>query len=77
MMIRKTGQLLAILFAFITTASAQQHDVNVKVSGLGNDTVYLANYYGAKLFYNDTTVAVNGEFTLKARNTMSVESTQL
>ena len=66
-MIRKTGQLLAILFAFATTANAQQHDVKVKVRGLGNDTVYLANYYGAKLFYNDTTVAVNGEFTFKGK----------
>ena len=28
----------------------------VHVDGL-NDTVYLANYYGAKLFYNDTAIA--------------------
>jgi thiol-disulfide isomerase/thioredoxin len=33
-----------------------QNNVTVHVEGLSNDTVYLANYYGAKLFYNDTAV---------------------
>ncbi|MDA9756213.1 DUF5106 domain-containing protein, partial [Flavobacteriales bacterium] len=28
----------------------------VHIDGLSNDTIYLANYYGAKLFYNDTAV---------------------
>ena len=34
-----------------------QNDLVVHVEGLSNDTVYLAHYYGAKLFYNDTAVA--------------------
>ena len=33
-----------------------QNDLTIHVDGLSNDTVYLANYYGAKLFYNDTAV---------------------
>ena len=34
------------------------------MEGLGADTVYLAHYYGAKLFYNDTAVA-NAEGTVR------------
>ena len=34
-----------------------QSTLTVHVDGLSNDTVYLAHYYGAKLFYNDTAVA--------------------
>ena len=42
--------------------------INVKVDGLGSDTVYLAHYYGAKLFYNDTTVAdSHGTFSFKGK----------
>ena len=41
-----------------------QNDLTVHVEGLGADTVYLAHYYGAKLFYNDTAVA-NAEGTVR------------
>ena len=34
-----------------------QNSLVVHVDGLSEDTVYLAHYYGAKLFYNDTAVA--------------------
>ena len=43
--------------AFASTAMWAQNDLVVHVDGLSNDTVYLAHYYGAKLFYNDTAVA--------------------
>ena len=33
-----------------------QNSLVVHVDGLSEDTVYLAHYYGAKLFYNDTAV---------------------
>ncbi|PCJ81455.1 MAG: hypothetical protein COA49_05005 [Bacteroidetes bacterium] len=40
------------------------NNLDVTVEGLGADTVYLANYYGSRLYYSDTTVAdVNGHFT--------------
>ena len=42
------------------------HDLVVHIDGLSNDTIYLANYYGAKLFYNDTAVTdANGTVTLQ------------
>lgn len=31
--------------------------IDVTVSGLGRETVFLANYYGSKLYYTDTTVS--------------------
>ena len=39
------------------TIGQAQNDLTVHVEGLGADTVYLAHYYGAKLFYNDTALA--------------------
>lgn len=39
-------------------AQAQEHrDLQFNISGLKGDTVYLANYYGNRLFYADTAVA--------------------
>ena len=32
------------------------YSIDVTVEGLNNDTVYLAHYYGNKLYYSDTTV---------------------
>ena len=42
-------------------AASSANDLVVHIEGLSNDTIYLAHYYGTKLFYNDTAVAdVNG-----------------
>ena len=41
----------------LVPAIRAQHDVVIHIDGLSHDTVYLAHYYGAKLFYNDTAVA--------------------
>lgn len=53
--------LLSILaFSFAIGAFAQ-HDFTFKISGLSDTTVYLANYFGGKLYYNDTTtIDANG-----------------
>ena len=63
--------LRSVLLALITLASTSmnaQNDLVVHVDGLSNDTVYLANYYGAKLFYNDTAVAdAKGTVTFKGK----------
>jgi len=43
--------------------------VEVTVNGLSNDTVYLANYYGSRLYYSDTTVAdANGHFSFDGKD---------
>ena len=47
-------------FTFLTCAgqiSAQSnHTITLEIEGLSHDTVYLANYYGEKMFYADTAV---------------------
>ena len=58
----KACSLTFALFSFCVHSSMSQNDLTVHVDGLGQDTVYLAHYYGAKLFYNDTTVSdANGK----------------
>tara|TARA_B110000444_G_scaffold260480_1_gene307615 strand:+ start:906 stop:2468 length:1563 start_codon:yes stop_codon:yes gene_type:complete len=66
---------LILLFALCSQSldSLSQTDstfprINVVVEGLSGDTIYLANYYGTKLFYNDTTVAnEHGEFSFAGK----------
>lgn len=58
--------LLAGMLA-LTASDARAQDetykIRVKVNGLADSTVYLANYYGEKLYFNDTTKAdANGYF---------------
>ena len=54
----------------ITNVLGQTTDkVEVTVNGLSNDTVYLANYYGSRLYYSDTTVAdSNGHFSFDGKD---------
>jgi thiol-disulfide isomerase/thioredoxin len=40
-----------------TLSGVSQNKIRVKVNGVANQTVYLANYYGDRLYYNDTTKA--------------------
>ncbi len=55
-------KILLSIFAFSFALGAfAQHDFTFKISGLSDTTVYLANYFGGKLYYNDTTnVDANG-----------------
>ncbi|MBL7952324.1 MAG: redoxin domain-containing protein [Flavobacteriales bacterium] len=41
----------------LTAQDGPKRDVEVTINGLAKDTVYLANYYGSKLYYSDTAVA--------------------
>lgn len=50
LMIAQTG------FAQGHQASSAPYTIDVTVEGLSHDTVYLAHYYGNKLYYSDTTV---------------------
>ena len=36
---------------------AQSHGIDVTIDGISGDTIYLAHYYGNKMYYADTTVA--------------------
>lgn len=63
--------ILSVLSAFLTIPLHGQssNDIHVTVDGLGADTVYLANYYGSRLFYNDTIVAnTDGSFTFPGKS---------
>ena len=59
-----TCALVAVMPCLPMQSAQAQNDLTVHVEGLGADTVYLAHYYGAKLFYNDTAVA-NAEGTVQ------------
>jgi len=53
---------LAVLFSLVLVATAQAQDapkrmIEATITGTGKDTIYLANYYGSKLYYADTAVA--------------------
>tara|TARA_R110002050_G_scaffold297339_2_gene458648 strand:+ start:59983 stop:61440 length:1458 start_codon:yes stop_codon:yes gene_type:complete len=47
---------IILLAIFIATSfgSYAQHDFTFKIDGLSDTTVYLANYFGGKMYYNDT-----------------------
>ena len=49
---------------------AQTYSYQFTVDGVANDTVYLANYFGGKLYYNDTTaVDDKGRFEFSGEGT--------
>ena len=58
-MLKRTLPLLASAF-LLTAASGQDSPkriIEAQIQGLAKgDTVFLANYYGSKLYYNDTAV---------------------
>jgi len=65
------SKILFMALSFIMTSNVlgqTPFNVDVTVTGLSNDTVYLANYYGSRLFYSDTTVAdAQGHFSFKGK----------
>ena len=71
-------QIKSPLFAFlllsafsigsIDTLYAQSHGIDVTIDGISGDTIYLAHYYGNKMYYADTTVAdVSGHIHFNGR----------
>ena len=59
---------LCVVLTTAPLSSWSQNDLVVHIDGLSNDTIYLAHYYGAKLFYNDTAVAdANGTVTFEGK----------
>ena len=65
------SKILFMALSFIMTGTVlcqTPYNVEVTVTGLSNDTVYLANYYGSKLYYSDTTVTdAQGHFSFKGK----------
>jgi len=60
--------ICALSFTNLLAQTSNSNDIVVTVDGLGADSVFLANYYGSRLFYSDTTVAdVNGHFVFKGK----------
>ncbi|HRO39291.1 MAG TPA: DUF5106 domain-containing protein [Flavobacteriales bacterium] len=54
----KNNVLLAAFLGCAAAVSAQQPQrMQFTIEGTANDTIYLANYFGNKLYYSDTTVA--------------------
>jgi thiol-disulfide isomerase/thioredoxin len=67
---RRVKGSFALLMVVGTTMGLAQapHTIQVQVDGLNQDTVYLANYYGNKLYYSDTTVTdAEGRLTFPGR----------
>ena len=64
-----TGLFALLMVTGTVVCHAQvPHTIQVQVKGLNQDTVYLANYYGNKLYYSDTTVTdANGRLTFPGR----------
>jgi thiol-disulfide isomerase/thioredoxin len=60
-----------LLFAFVFlpfTGIAQSYTISGKITGLADTTIYLANYYGNKLYYNDTSrVDSKGMYSFKGK----------
>jgi thiol-disulfide isomerase/thioredoxin len=58
-------QLLILASILLTSSLFSQengYEIKIKVEGINNgDTVYLANYFGKKLYYADTAYSVNDE----------------
>jgi thiol-disulfide isomerase/thioredoxin len=45
-------------FLFVALClDAQEHSIDVTIDGISGDTIFLAHYYGNKMYYADTTVA--------------------
>lgn len=49
--------LAALIALTLPTRGQDQRSLKFHIDGTANDTVYLANYYGNKLYYSDTAVA--------------------
>lgn len=53
----RTTTLILAALALGTVHAQDKRELKFTIEGTGNDTIFLANYYGNKLYYADTTVA--------------------
>ncbi|MDA0974279.1 MAG: hypothetical protein O2867_11155, partial [Bacteroidetes bacterium] len=60
--------LLSMILLFGAQASAQGYEIKVQVKPWTDTTLYLANYFGAKLYYADTAqVNKKGQATFRGK----------
>ena len=68
---RNRSALLFVLASATTPLFAQNapvRDIEITIPGTAKDTIYLANYYGNKLYYTDTCVAdAKGKASFKSK----------
>lgn len=67
------GKYLIILLSIMAISEVgmaqSKHTIKGNIKGLKDTTIYLANYFGNKLYYNDTTkVDSKGNFTFKGKS---------
>lgn len=70
-------KILCTLIAFLTihsiafSQSTDAYELKFKVRGVQDTTVYLANYYGSKLYYKDTAIAnTKGEIVFTGKKAL-------
>lgn len=62
----KTWILGIILSLGTLSTTAQEYSYKFKINGIADTTIYMANYYGKKQYYNDTAeVNAKGEFVFE------------
>ena len=59
---------LIILFIFLAPNLFGQQNLNFKISGLKDTTVFLARYFGEKLYYADTAYSKNETVIFDKKN---------
>ncbi len=62
---KKISFFLLFISISLTSFAQTDHPYKFEITNLPDTTVYLANYYGEKLYYADTTQSVNGKFSFK------------
>ena len=61
-------KLIILFFALITIASSAQQKLEFKISGLKDTTVFLARYFGERLYYADTSISENGSLVFDTKS---------
>ena len=58
---------ILILFLIISYSFVGQQNLEFKIQGLSDTTVFLARYFGDKLYYADTTISKNEKVVFKGK----------
>ena len=64
-------RLIIILFVLIGIGSSAQQKLEFKINGLEDTTVFLARYFGDRLYYADTTISKNGSLIFNTKKFVS------
>jgi peroxiredoxin len=64
-------RLIIIFFVLIGIGSSAQQKLEFKINGLEDTTVFLARYFGDRLYYADTTISKNGSLIFNTKKFVS------